>query len=167
MGCDDQFCGFEPWEPSPVPSALLWKTFVWLHHITKRQGLGWYTKFWLKCLYQATIVSSHIRCICVSCLNPNSLLSTIYFVFSCRMVTPTTSRYESNYIKIAMVVLQVSPRAVRVQFDREFHPDCLQRTLNRNVFLLTNLKATKHMTQPQLTLLFPRTGRLLYLFCLI
>jgi hypothetical protein len=63
-----------------------------------------------------------------------------------------------------MVVLQVSPRAVRVQFDREFHPDCLQRTLNRNVFLLTNLKATKHMTQPQLTLLFPRTGRLLYLF---
>jgi hypothetical protein len=80
------------------------------------------------------------------------------------MVTATTSRYESNYIKIAMVVLQVSPRAVRVQFDREFHPDCLQRTLNRNVLLLTNLKATERITQPQLTLLFPRTGRLLYLF---
>ena len=63
-----------------------------------------------------------------------------------------------------MVVLQVSPRAVRVQFDREFHPDCLQRTLNRNVLFLTNLKVTKRITQPQLTLLFPRTGRLLYLF---
>jgi hypothetical protein len=24
MGCDDQFCGFEPWESSPV---LMWKTF--------------------------------------------------------------------------------------------------------------------------------------------
>jgi hypothetical protein len=34
MGCDDQFCGFEPWESSPV---LMWKTFVWLHHITN----GW------------------------------------------------------------------------------------------------------------------------------
>jgi hypothetical protein len=28
-----------------------------------------------------------------------------------------------------MVVLRVSPRAVRVQFDKEFHPNCLQNTL--------------------------------------
>jgi hypothetical protein len=45
------------------------------------------------------------------------------------MADATTSRYESNYIKIAMVVLRVSPRAVRVQFDKEFHPDCLKKSL--------------------------------------
>ena len=101
-----------------------------------------------------------------SCLNSNSLLITIYFVFSCRMAKATTSRHESNYIKIAMVVLQVSPCAVRVQFDKEFRPDSLQSILNRNVLHLTNLKMKKRITQPQWELLFPTTGRLLYLFCL-
>jgi hypothetical protein len=161
--------------------------------------------FWLKCLYQARRVSSHIQCIlCVwevsfnlsligsfywnfsdgyifllsyyiyflrknivqSCLNPSSLLITIYFVFSYRMAAATTSSYESNYIKIAMVVLRVSPRAVRVQFDKEFRPDRLQSILNRNFLHLTNLKKKKRITQPQWELLFPQTGRLLYLFCL-
>jgi hypothetical protein len=37
MGCDDQFCSFEPWESSPV---LMWKTFVWLHHITNGGRFG-------------------------------------------------------------------------------------------------------------------------------
>jgi hypothetical protein len=49
----------------------------------------------------------------------------------------TTSRYESNYIKIAMVVLRVSPRAVRVQFDKEFHPNYLKRTLKNELSCLT------------------------------
>ena len=82
------------------------------------------------------------------------------------MAEAATSKHESNYIKIAMVVLRVSPRAVRVQFDKEFHPACLQRTLNRNIGLLTELKTKKRITHPQWNLLFPRTGRLLYLFCL-
>ena len=81
------------------------------------------------------------------------------------MAEATTSRHESNYIKIAMVVLRVSPRAVRVQFDKEFHPVRLQNILNRNVLHLTNLKTKKRITQPQWELLFPKTGRLLYLFC--
>jgi hypothetical protein len=82
------------------------------------------------------------------------------------MAEATTSRYESNYIKIAMVVLRVSPRAVRVQFDKEFHPNCLKRTLKSELGCLTDLKMKKRLTQPQWNLLFPRTGRLLYLFCL-
>jgi hypothetical protein len=100
-----------------------------------------------------------------SCLNPNSLLITIYFVFSCRMAEATTSRHESNYIKISMAVLRVSPRAVRVQFDKRFHPHQLQSILNRNLLHLTILKTKKRITQHQWELLFPRTGRLLYLFC--
>jgi hypothetical protein len=82
------------------------------------------------------------------------------------MAEATTSRHESNYIKIAMVVLRVSPYAVRVQFDKEFHPVNLQSILNRNVLDLTKLKTKKRITQPQWELLFPKTGRLLYLFCL-
>ena len=82
------------------------------------------------------------------------------------MAEATTSRYESNYIKIAMVVLRVSPRAVRVQFDKEFHPNCLQRTLKSEKGRLLDLKTKKRITQPQWNLLFPGTGRLLYLFCL-
>ena len=82
------------------------------------------------------------------------------------MAEATTSRYESNYIKIAMVVLRVSPRAVRVQFDKEFHPNYLKRTLKNELSCLTDLKMKKRLTQTQWNLLFPRTGRLLYLFCL-
>ena len=82
------------------------------------------------------------------------------------MAEATTSRYESNYIKIAMVVLRVSPRAVRVQFDKEFHPNCLQRKLKRELGRLSDLKTKKRITQPQWNLLIPRTGMLLYLFCL-
>ena len=87
------------------------------------------------------------------------------------MAEATTSRHESNYIKIAMVVLRVSSRAVRVQFDNMFDPKCLQTTLNNSKQdckrgSLTDLKEKKRITQPQWDLLFPITGRLLYFFCL-
>jgi hypothetical protein len=82
------------------------------------------------------------------------------------MAEATISRCESNYIKIAMVVLRISSRAVRVQFDKEFHPNCLQGTLKSEKGRLLDLKTERRITQPQWNLLFPRTGRLLYLFCL-
>jgi hypothetical protein len=82
------------------------------------------------------------------------------------MAEATTSSYESNYIKIAIVVLRVSPCAVRVQFDKSFDPKCLQTTLNSKWGCLIDLKMKKRITKPQWDLLFPITGRLLYLFCL-
>jgi hypothetical protein len=63
-------------------------------------------------------------------------------------------------------VLRISSRAVRVQFDKEFHPSCLQGTLKSEKGRLLDLKTEKRITQPQWNLLFPKTGRLLYLFCL-
>ena len=66
-----------------------------------------------------------------------------------------------------MVVLRVSSRAVRVQFDKEFHPVCLGKTLKSERGRLLDLQMKKRITQPQLNLLFPGKGRLLYLFCLI
>ena len=82
------------------------------------------------------------------------------------MAEATTSRHESNYIKIAMVMLQVSTRAVRIQFDKEFDPVCLQGTLKSQQSRLLDLKTKKRIGQSQWNLLFPRTGMLLYLFCL-
>ena len=55
-------------------------------------------------------------------------------------------------------MLRVSSHAVRVQFDKEFHPVHLQNILNRNVLHLANLKTKKRITQPQWELLFPNTG---------
>ena len=82
------------------------------------------------------------------------------------MAEATTSRHESNYIKIAMVVLRVSPRAVRVEFDKKFDPKYLQTTLNSKQGLLSDLKKKKRITDPQWNVLFPTAGRLLYLFAL-
>jgi hypothetical protein len=39
-----------------------------------------------------------------------------------------------------MLMLQVSPRAVRVQFDKEFDPVCLQGTLKSQQSRLLDLK---------------------------
>ena len=55
-----------------------------------------------------------------------------------------------------MVVLRVSPRAVRVQFDKEFLPNCLQKTLKSELGCLSKLKMEKRITQPQWNWLFPR-----------
>jgi hypothetical protein len=104
---------------------------------------------------------------CIVSLRGEVWVNKPYVLFcSCRMAEATTSRYESNYIKIAMVVLRVSSRAVRVQFDKEFQPNCLQRTLKSECGRLFEHRMKKRITKPQWNLLFPRTGRLLYLFCL-
>jgi hypothetical protein len=47
--------------------------------------------------------------------------------------------------------------------DKEFHPNCLQGTLKSKKGRLLDLKTKKRITQPQWNLLFPGTGRLLYL----
>jgi hypothetical protein len=51
--------------------------------------------------------------------------------------------------------------------DKEFHPNCLQSILKKSEWgCLSDLKTKKRITQSQWNLLFPKTGRLLYLFCL-
>ncbi|XP_071154184.1 serine/threonine-protein phosphatase 6 regulatory ankyrin repeat subunit B-like [Mytilus edulis] len=73
-------------------------------------------------------------------------------------MTTLITMEESNYIKIALLLLRISPRAVRIQFDYEFHPDCLNKTLNSNKCKLTDLKHKGRINKEQWNLLFPRTG---------
>ncbi|XP_063448189.1 uncharacterized protein LOC134727733 [Mytilus trossulus] len=65
---------------------------------------------------------------------------------------------ESNYIKISLLILKISQRAVRLKFDTEFHPDRLQETLNRSSGKLRELQRTNRINQLQWTLLFPSKG---------
>lgn len=65
---------------------------------------------------------------------------------------------ESNYIRIALLLLRISPRAVRVQFDREFHPDMLVNTLKSEYGKLKDLYRKNRINQSQWDLLFPKKG---------
>lgn len=63
---------------------------------------------------------------------------------------------ESNFIKIALLVLNISERAVRVKFDFELHPKCLQKTLYQHKIKLQDLQQKKNrISQDQWELLFP------------
>ncbi|XP_076108014.1 uncharacterized protein LOC143076203 isoform X3 [Mytilus galloprovincialis] len=66
---------------------------------------------------------------------------------------------ESNYIKISLLILKISQHAVRLKFDTEFHPDCLQETLNRSSGKLRELQRMNRINQHQWTLLFPSKGK--------
>ncbi|CAC5418977.1 unnamed protein product [Mytilus coruscus] len=66
---------------------------------------------------------------------------------------------ESNYIKTSLLILNISQRVVRLKFDIEFHPDCLQETLNRSSGKLRYLLRKNRINQHQWTLLFPPKGK--------
>ncbi|XP_063408943.1 uncharacterized protein LOC134692421 [Mytilus trossulus] len=66
------------------------------------------------------------------------------------------SKEVSNYIKIAVLVLRISPKAVRLKFDIEFHPKSLRNTLDKNFAKLQELYHKKRiLSKEQWNLLFP------------
>ena len=68
------------------------------------------------------------------------------------------SNEESNYIKIALLILRISTKAVRNKFDYEFHPACLKKTLRDKTGLLLELKRQNRINQNQWAILFPGKG---------
>jgi len=68
---------------------------------------------------------------------------------------PVISREETNFLRIANLLLRVSPRAVRTYFNREFHPIQLKATLNRNWVTLDSLRRRYIITKTQWNTLFP------------
>ncbi|XP_063396977.1 uncharacterized protein LOC134681326 [Mytilus trossulus] len=65
---------------------------------------------------------------------------------------------EENYVRLALLLKGVAPRAVRTYFDREFPPTHLPSTLNTNYNTLQDLKLKRVLNQAQWNLLFPRNG---------
>lgn len=72
----------------------------------------------------------------------------------------TVTKEETNYLRIANLLLRKAPPAVRVKFDSEFDPVMLQKTLNQSrTQKLDKLRKKGIINSKQWDLLFPRTGR--------
>ncbi|XP_076105878.1 uncharacterized protein LOC143074214 [Mytilus galloprovincialis] len=68
------------------------------------------------------------------------------------------SEEEENYVRLALLLKGLAPRAVRTYFDGSFPPIHLPSTLNINYNTLDDLKYRKVLTQTQWNLLFPTNG---------
>ena len=66
---------------------------------------------------------------------------------------------KENYVRMALLVTGVSPRAVRVYFDKEFSPVNLPTTLRKLSNKLLDLKSKRVINQAQWNVLFPYNGK--------
>lgn len=66
---------------------------------------------------------------------------------------------EENYLRIVILIIKVAKRAVRVIFDKEFHPLALQNEIRSNHRVLMNLKTKRIINHGQWKLLFPTEGK--------
>ncbi|CAG2239363.1 unnamed protein product [Mytilus edulis] len=71
---------------------------------------------------------------------------------------------EENYIRLALLLKGVSPKAVRTFFDKELPPTYLPSTLNKNYNTLYDLYLKRILNQTQWNLLLPKNG--MYFICL-
>lgn len=66
------------------------------------------------------------------------------------------SEEEENFVRMNLLLTGISPRAVRVLFDNEFAPKCLDATLKKEFNKLTDLQKKRVINQSQWNLLTPR-----------
>lgn len=63
---------------------------------------------------------------------------------------------EANYVRMSFLLTVITPRAVRTLFDREFAPECLEDSLEKEYHHLSDLKREHRINESQWNLLFPR-----------
>ncbi|CAG2213392.1 unnamed protein product [Mytilus edulis] len=68
------------------------------------------------------------------------------------------SEEEENYLRMDLMLSSISPRAVRVLFDKEFHPSCLEASIKKECGKLNDLKKKRVINAAHWNLLFPRSG---------
>ncbi|CAC5419737.1 unnamed protein product [Mytilus coruscus] len=66
------------------------------------------------------------------------------------------SEKEENFVRMSLLLTGISPRAVRVLFDYEFAPICLDATLKKEFNKLKDLHKKRVINQSQWNLLTPR-----------
>lgn len=69
------------------------------------------------------------------------------------------SEEEENYVRLDLLLTGISSKAVRVLFDKEFHPNCLEASIKKEYNTLFDLKKKKSINTEQWKLLFPRGGK--------
>ncbi|XP_063404317.1 uncharacterized protein LOC134687792 [Mytilus trossulus] len=71
---------------------------------------------------------------------------------------PHVTEEEENYLRMHLLMTKISSRAVRVLFDKEFSPVCLDATIKKETGKLMDLKSKHIINGAQWKLLFPRVG---------
>ncbi|VDI54537.1 Hypothetical predicted protein [Mytilus galloprovincialis] len=76
------------------------------------------------------------------------------------MASNTLSQEEENYVRMSLLLTRISPRAVRVLFDKEFPPASLSFTVNdkNKKKKLNDLRVRRVINQAQWDLLFPSSA---------
>ncbi|VDI35475.1 Hypothetical predicted protein, partial [Mytilus galloprovincialis] len=69
---------------------------------------------------------------------------------------PHVSEEEENYLRMHLLVTGISPRAVRILFDKEFHPSQLDASIKNGYGTLSDMKKKRVINTAQWNLLFPR-----------
>lgn len=80
-------------------------------------------------------------------------------------ITTSLTREESNYLRLAHLIIRVSPEAVRKSFDHHFNPGGLQIILMMNKAKIEVLFNKKIINQSQFSTLYPSsTGKCMTAF---
>ncbi|CAG2224717.1 unnamed protein product [Mytilus edulis] len=76
------------------------------------------------------------------------------------MASNALSQEEENYVRMSLLLTGISPRAVRVLFDKEFPPASLSLTVNDKKVKqkLNDLRGKRVINKAQWDLLFPTSG---------
>lgn len=69
------------------------------------------------------------------------------------------SEEEENYLRMNLLLSSISPRAVRILFDKEFHPSHLGTSIKQEYGKLLNLKKKRIINAEQWKLLFSSGGK--------
>lgn len=67
------------------------------------------------------------------------------------------SEEVENYLRMSLLN-RISPKAVRVLFDKELNPSCLETLITTNKGKLLDLKRRHFINAANLKLLFPSSG---------
>ncbi|XP_052081616.1 uncharacterized protein LOC127719499 isoform X2 [Mytilus californianus] len=71
---------------------------------------------------------------------------------------PSLPEEETNFLRFANLLIRISPKAVRVVFDKYFQPCGLNVVLNQSKEKLETLKKKKILNKSQMDLLYPIKG---------
>lgn len=71
----------------------------------------------------------------------------------------TISQEEENHVRMSMLLSGIGTRAVKVLFDSEFDPKCLNVSMKRAYNELKNLRNNRIINQSQWNLLLYYHGR--------
>lgn len=74
------------------------------------------------------------------------------------------SKDETNFLRLAHLIIRISPRAVRTRFNHHFNPCGLHIVLNREKSKIDKLLYKRILSQSQMNVLFSSTGKAVFTF---